>query len=129
MQHAERIDEIESLWRERRPIQISLHDLNVADFFRILSRNFNRRPQIYCPNFCAVLGRIVSEATATTPGVQNLLTAKKIRTVRVHVIQEALFPFSVHLGKAGPFIAKTLSGFYLALIGFRSWLPACQGLS
>src|SRR5690349_11834015 len=121
MQHAERIDKVESLWRKWRAMQISLHDLNLSGFFRILSSNFDRRPQIDCPNFGAVPGCIVREATVTTPGVQNFLAAKKFRTMRVHVIQEALFPFSVHLRKAGPFIAKTQSSPYLAIIRFRSW--------
>src|SRR5258708_7911619 len=77
--------------------------------------HFDRRPQIDGPDFGAVFGRVIREPAIAAAGIQNLLAAKEIRTVWLHVIKKALIPLFVHLGKPGPLEAKTKRRLHLRL--------------
>ena len=116
MQHADRIDEIKGRRSEWRSMKIGLHHLSFANFTCIRVGNLNRRAEIDGPNLCAVFRRVVSEASIPTTCVQNFLAAKEFRRVRLHVIEKALLPFTIHLREALPLITKAQGRFRLSFI-------------
>src|SRR2546423_14696287 len=97
-------------------MKIGLHYLSFAHGTGIRVSNLNRRPEIDGPTLCAVFRRVISEASIPTTCVQNFFAVKEFRRVRLHVIEEALFPFTIHLGKARPLIAEAQGRFRLSFI-------------
>src|SRR2546423_14929789 len=97
-------------------MKIDSHSVTYARSPAMRVITLNRRPEIDGPNLCAVFRRVISEASIPTTCVQNFFAVKEFRRVRLHVIEEALFPFTIHLGKARPLIAEAQGRFRLSFI-------------
>src|SRR5437764_14381640 len=97
-------------------MKIGLHNLHVPSVARIGVGNLNRWAEIDGPNLCAVFRRVISEASIPATCVQNFFAAKEFRRVRLHVIEKALFPFTIHLREARPLVAEAQSRFSLSFI-------------
>src|SRR5436190_16561373 len=106
MQHADGINEIKSRRSEWRLMKIGLHHLSFANFTCIRVSNLNRWAEIDGPNLCAVFRCVISETSIPATCIQNFFAAKEFRRVRLHVIEEALFPFVIHLRETRPLIAE-----------------------
>src|SRR5688572_3160719 len=106
MQHADRIDEVKTFEGKRRVVKISLYRLHVFRF-GVAARDFHGWTEIDGPDFRAVFGCVVSEATVAATCVEHLLAAKELRPVWLHVVEKLAFPLVVHLGKALPLVTKT----------------------
>src|SRR5690349_18644652 len=87
-------------------IKIGLDDVNVLELRGVLPRHLDRGTEIDGPNFARVLARVVSKTPAAATRVQDLLAFEKLRAVRLHVIEELLFPLGIHLVEATPFVTK-----------------------
>src|SRR5689334_23314856 len=112
MQHADRVDEIKTLERERRIVQVRLHDVNIPRL-RVASCDFDGRAEIDGPDFSAVLGGVIREAAIATTSVENLLAGKEVGGVWLHVVEKLPLPLVVHLGKLMPFVTEAARGFGL----------------
>src|SRR6185369_17259283 len=128
MQDADRVDEIKTLERKRRVVQIGLHDVNVSGFGVSMS-HFYCRPEIDRPDFRAILGSVVSEASIAATSVEDFLSGKEVGGVRLHVVEKLFFPFLVHLGKAVPLVTKTQRRFGLPLVVSRRLPLAGQSIT
>jgi len=78
-----------------------------------ISALIDGRTEIDGPNISAVLACVIRKTPVSTSGIQNFLTAKKFRLMRLHVIDKLSFPFVIHLRKAVPLITKTQCRFHL----------------
>src|SRR5690242_21962846 len=121
MQDTDRVDEIKTLERERRVVQVSLDDLYVARL-SVAPGDFNCPAEIDGPHFSAVLGGVIREAAIATTGVEDLLAGEEVGGMRLHVIEKLLLPLLVHLGEAMPLVTKAARG-----IGFdRTGVPLAE---
>src|SRR6185295_13133075 len=96
MEHAYRVDEIKTLERERRVVQISLHHVHVARLC-VAPGDFDCRTEIDGPHFSAILRGVVREASVAAAGVEDLLAGKEVGGMWLHVVEKLLFPVLVHL--------------------------------
>src|SRR6185503_15722525 len=105
MQHADRVDEVKTLERERGVVQIGLDHVNVARL-RVASCDFDGGAQIDGPHFGAVLRGVISEAPVAATRVEDLLAGEEVGGMRLHVVEKLLLPLLIHLREAMPFVAK-----------------------
>src|SRR5215204_2136485 len=112
MEHADRVDEVKTLERERRVVQIGLDDVNVARL-RVAPCDFDCRAEIDSPDFSAILRGVIREAAVATAGVENFLAGEEVCGVRLHVVEKLLFPLAVHFREAMPFVAEAAGCFGL----------------
>src|SRR5262249_7862995 len=115
MQHADRVDEIKTLERKRRVVQIGLHHVNVSRL-SVSSRYFDCRSEIDGPDLGAVLAGVVREPSIPATSVEDFLSRKEVGGVRLHVVEKLLFPLIVHFRKTMPLVTKTQRGFGLCLV-------------
>src|SRR6266496_1451555 len=116
MKYANRINKIESFDSKRWPVEIGLDDLHGFTASGVLLSDFHRWSQIDSANFGTVLGRVMSETTVATSGIQDFLAMKEFSLMRLHIIEKRFLPLTIHFRKTTPFETKTKRGSYLHVI-------------
>src|SRR5829696_1827934 len=113
MKDTNRINEVETLERKWRTVQVGLNNMHVLQRRRISSCDLHRGTEIDGPYLARILPCIVCEPPVAASGIQNFLPFEKTCVMRLHVIKKLFLPLRIHFGKALPFITKAQRGLCL----------------